>query len=141
MIVPLSGETAKYLQLKRADLSELIRKWTRKRSSDTLGGITDLHEMIAAVIRSAQDEALHFGLRGRARRHEAAVIAARAQGEQEARLGAGGHERGWFRQTRAARLYCNGPRRLPCPSSHLRANHPFRRIGCRSHPNSIAKGF
>jgi hypothetical protein len=33
---------------------------------DTLEGITDLHEMIAAVIRSAVvDEALHSGLRFR----------------------------------------------------------------------------
>jgi Siphovirus Gp157 len=65
MLTPLSVETTKYLQLKerflvnypQADEATLL---------DTLEGITDLHEMIAAVIRSALvDEALQSGLRRR----------------------------------------------------------------------------
>ena len=44
---------------------------------DTLEGITNLHEMIAAVIRSALvDEALHFGLRSRLDDNEEAALAA-----------------------------------------------------------------
>jgi hypothetical protein len=64
-MVLLSAETTKYLHLKewillnypQADEETLV---------DTLEGITNLHEMIAAVIRSALvDEALHAGLRFR----------------------------------------------------------------------------
>ena len=50
--------------LKQRLLSEYPEASTKKRLADTLEGITDLHEMIAAVIRSALvDEALHAGLR------------------------------------------------------------------------------
>src|SRR6476646_4328860 len=61
----LSFETAKYLQLReRVMLS--YPEADEETLLDTLEGITDLHEMIAAVIRSALvDEALHAGLRGR----------------------------------------------------------------------------
>ena len=61
----LKIEASKYLVLRERLLSD----WPRLEEDwvlDTLEGITDLHEMIAAVIRSALvDEALHAGLRFR----------------------------------------------------------------------------
>jgi hypothetical protein len=61
----LKVEASKYLQLRR----RLIAQYPDADEDtllDTLEGITDLHEMIATVIRSALvDEALHSGLRGR----------------------------------------------------------------------------
>ena len=61
----LTVEASKYLQLKR----NLIAQYPEADEDtllDTLEGITDLHEMIAAVIRSALvDEALQAGLRSR----------------------------------------------------------------------------
>ena len=65
MVTPLSVETTKYLQLK-ARISVNYPQADEETLLDTLEGITDLHEMIAAVIRSALvDEALHSGLRSR----------------------------------------------------------------------------
>ena len=61
----LKIEASKYLDLRE----RLLADWPTLEEEtllDTLEGITDLHEMIAAVIRSALvDEALHAGLRGR----------------------------------------------------------------------------
>jgi hypothetical protein len=62
MVTPLSVETTKYLQLKERILVNYPQA-DEETLLDTLEGITDLHEMIAAVIRSALvDEALHAGL-------------------------------------------------------------------------------
>ena len=62
---PLPIETAKYLQLKEW-LTRIYPLADEETLLDTLEGITDLHEMIAAVIRSALvDEALRIGLRSR----------------------------------------------------------------------------
>ena len=59
----LKGELIRY----QAAKDRLLANWPQIDSetiADTLEGITDLHEMIAAVIRSALvDEALHAGLR------------------------------------------------------------------------------
>jgi hypothetical protein len=61
----LSIKTAKYLQL-RERIMLSYPEADEETLLDTLEGITDLHEMIAAVIRSALvDEALHAGLRFR----------------------------------------------------------------------------
>jgi hypothetical protein len=62
---PLAAEASKYQMLKQR-LLESYPNCDDATLTDTLEGITDLHEMIAAVIRSALvDEALLSGLRGR----------------------------------------------------------------------------
>jgi Siphovirus Gp157 len=61
----ISSEVSKY-QLFRQRLLVDFPTTDEETLLDTLEGITDLHEMIAAVIRSALvDEALHTGLRFR----------------------------------------------------------------------------
>ena len=65
METQLSIATMTYLQLKER-ISRNYPQADDETLLDTLEGITDLHEMIAAVIRSALvDEALHAGLRSR----------------------------------------------------------------------------
>jgi hypothetical protein len=61
----LKVESLKYQKLKRC-LQTHFESLDDETLADTLEGITDLHEMIAVVIRSALvDEALRAGLRGR----------------------------------------------------------------------------
>ena len=61
----VSIEASKYLQLKHRLITEYPTA-DEETVRDTLEGITDLHEMIAAIIRSALvDEALQAGLRTR----------------------------------------------------------------------------
>jgi hypothetical protein len=63
--IPVSTEVSKYLLLKQRLVAE-CPCLDNDTLTDTLEGITDLHEMIAAVIRSALvDDALSTGLRGR----------------------------------------------------------------------------
>jgi hypothetical protein len=62
-ISPLSLETSKYQLLKQRLLTNYPEA-DDETLADTLEGITSLHEMIAAIIRSALvDEALQAGLR------------------------------------------------------------------------------
>ena len=63
--MPLSTEVPRYQLLKQRLLLD-YPDLDQETLADTLEGITDLHEMIAAVIRSALvDEALQGGLRSR----------------------------------------------------------------------------
>jgi hypothetical protein len=65
MRASVTFEVPKYQLLRQRLLSE-YPNIDEETLADTLEGITDLHEMIAAVIRSALvDEALHAGLRFR----------------------------------------------------------------------------
>ena len=62
---PFTTEVTKYQLLKQRLMAE-YPKIDEETLADTLEGITDLHDMIAVVIRSALvDEALHGGLRSR----------------------------------------------------------------------------
>ena len=62
---PLAAEASKYQLLKQRLVSE-YPTIDEDSLADTLEGITDLHEMIAAVYCLALvDEVLHFGLRSR----------------------------------------------------------------------------
>ena len=62
---PLGIEISKY-QLLKEQLLNAFAETDEETLGDTLEGITDLHEMIAAIIRSALlDEALQAGLRTR----------------------------------------------------------------------------
>jgi hypothetical protein len=65
MRASLKAEVPKYQLLKQRLITD-YPNLDEETQIDTLEGITDLHEMIAAVIRSALvDEALHAGLRFR----------------------------------------------------------------------------
>jgi Siphovirus Gp157 len=65
MRASVTFEVPKYQLLRQRILSE-YPNIDEETLADTLEGITDLHEMISAVIRSALvDEALHAGLRFR----------------------------------------------------------------------------
>ena len=62
---PIATELSRY-QLLKERLTAAYADIDEETLSDTLEGITNLHEMIAAVIRSALvDEALELGLRSR----------------------------------------------------------------------------
>jgi Siphovirus Gp157 len=84
----LKFETSKYQVLRE----RLLADWPDIEEEclcDTLEGITDLHEMIAAVIRSALvDEALQAGLRGRLEemRQRASRLELRASKKRELAL-------------------------------------------------------
>ena len=64
-VANLKMESLRYQELKSRIQADFVAI-DAETLADTLEGITDLHEMIAAVIRSALvDEALHTGLRFR----------------------------------------------------------------------------
>ena len=78
-------EVSKY-QLLRQRLLIDFPSTDEETLSDTLEGITDLHEMIAAVIRSALvDEALHAGLRFRLDDMKERMSRLESKSQQEAR--------------------------------------------------------
>ena len=123
---PLAVEVSTYQALR----GRLLNEWPEldeETLANSLEGITDLHEMIAAVIRSALvDEALHAGLRFRLDDMRERLSRLELRASQEAPARPRGDDRGRAHQARAARLYRLDPRRIPCPHGHRRGQDPRR---------------
>ena len=111
-------EVSKY-QLLRQRLLMDFPSTDEETLTDTLEGITDLHEMIAAVIRSALvDEALHAGLRFRVddMRERLSRLELRATKKRQLALDAMTEVES--HQARAARLYRLSASWVSCPRGH-----------------------
>ena len=94
MRFPLSVESSKYQQLKQRLLVDFPTV-DEETVTDTLEGITNLHEMIAAVIRSALvDEALQAGLRFRVDDMKERLSRLELRARQEAAARPRCHDRG-----------------------------------------------
>ena len=137
--LPLKSELQLYHRL-REWLLEYLPEVDDETIRDTLEGITDLHEMIAAVIRSALvDEALQAGLRGRLddMKERLSRLEVRASKKRELALhamseaGLGKLEQPDFHRV--------NPRRLPCPHRRVRTGRSLKPIGCPSRQSSIGR--
>ena len=137
MELKLSFEASKYQCLKQRLIAEYPHI-DEDTLADTLEGITDLHEMIAAVIRSALvDEALHAGLRQRLDDMRSGCAARlRARKKRELALDAMS-EVGLPSSSSQTSPHRRAPDPLPSSSSRRRASP--RTTGCRSRQSSIVK--
>ena len=138
MHVLLTSEVPKYQLLKQRLLADFPGV-DHETLSDTLDGITDLHEMIAAVIRSALvDEALHSGLRFRVNdmRERLSRLELRAEKKRQLALEA---------MTEVGSLSSNNqtlpprPEPAPLPSSSSPRNESQKATGCHNRRNLIAR--
>ena len=124
METPLSIATMTYLQLKER-LSGSYPQADDETLLDTLEGITDLHEMIAAVIRSALvDEALQAGLRGRLHDMKERLSRLEVRASKKRQLSLEAMTEAGLNQARAARLYRLSPSRFSRSRSHRRGDDP-----------------
>ena len=120
----LTIETSKYQLLRQRLLSDYPGV-DAETLSDTLEGITDLHEMIAAVIRSALvDEALHSGLRSRIEDMKQRLARLEERGAKKRQLALDAMNEVGLSEARTARLYSLGTCRLPFPCRHCRGRNP-----------------
>ena len=136
--LPLKNELQHYRRLKERLLKDLPEV-DDETIWDTLEGITDLHEMIAAVIRSALvDEALHAGLRSRVddMRERLSRLELRASKKRELALEA--MTEVGLTKLEQPDFTASAERDLPLSWSSLKIG--FRKpTGCRSRRSSIGK--
>ena len=132
------------IQISWAYQKQVLADWPtidHETLADTLEGITDLHEMIAAVIRSALvDEALHAGLRSRMddMKERLSRLDLRASKKRELALHAMS-EVGL--SSSSSQTSPHQPALAPLPSSSSLSKPSRQTIGCRSRLSSIAKVF
>ena len=111
----LKPETHRYQKVREA----LLEEWPDldpETLADTLEGITDLHEMIAAVIRSALvDEALQAGLRMRLEEMRRRLSRLEDRGAKKRQLALEAMSEVGLKKLDAARLHRLRPRRVPRP--------------------------
>ena len=136
----LAIEVSKYQILKQRLLAS-YPNCDDESLTDTLEGITDLHEMIAAVIRSALvDEALRAGLRFRLddMRERLSRLEIRASKKRQLALEAMTR---WGLASSSSPILPPRPgraRQLSWSSLRIESQKP---IGSRNHPSSIGKRF
>ena len=118
MKMQLQTEAQRY-QLVREGIVHEFPSLDDETIRDTLEGITDLHEMIAAVIRSALvDEALHAGLRFRLDDMKERLSRLELRASKKRQLALEAMSEVGLHQARAARLYRLSPSRLSRPRRH-----------------------
>ena len=121
----LSVEKVKYTQLKE----QILSSWPdldEETLRDTLEGITDLHEMIGAVIRSALvDEALQSGLRTRLEEMRRRLTRLEERGAKKRQLALDAMSEVGTQEARTTGLHRLGAIWIPWRRCHLRRHNPI----------------
>ena len=134
----LSIEASKFLWLKQ-QLTADFPDTDEETLADTLEGITDLHEMIAAVIRSALvDEALQAGLRTRLEEMRQRLARLEERGHKKRQLALDAMCEVGLKKLEQPDFTASARAGLPLSWSSSPTMSSQNPTGCHSHPSSTA---